>query len=234
MLMVKEIFGPTLQGEGDLAGTPALFVRFTGCNIWNGDLRTRHKTACPYCDTDFVGGEKLSPADVFAELMHIAKDSLKKYLIVLSGGEPLLQNQDDLAELIRKIRGEGAITQFETNGTKAIESGLLSSTINGVHITCSPKVNPNKLKIQIDYVDCWKVLYPHPTIDLEAWKNFPKNNPNPVADYCLQPIEAQMPEAYTTNTYDTHKNMTETVLKVMEWGSPWRLSLQQHKLLGLK
>ena len=87
MYRVKEIFY-TLQGEGANAGTPATFIRFAGCNLWSGREKDRKKAVCQFCDTDFVGGKNYSLDDLIASLYPAR-------LVVLTGGEPLLQVERD-------------------------------------------------------------------------------------------------------------------------------------------
>lgn len=235
MLQVKEIFGPTLQGEGNFAGTPAIFIRFAGCNMWNGILKDRAKSKCPYCDTDFIDGRPLSVKDIINEVKHIARDEPSKYLIVLTGGEPLLQKEEHLTVLVLSLIDLGCRIQFETNGTKELPE-FLSDRIY-VSITCSPKLPYKDLVININDVSCWKILYPHPTLDFKQWKDFAKERLEESDLNCsfyLQPIEEQMPEAFSRSTGKANENIIKCVETVLKLGRPWRLSLQQHKILGLK
>ena len=96
---VKEIFGPTLQGEGLHAGMPCVFLRLTGCNAWDGRPETRAASACPYCDTDFRGGEAL---DVSTIMDRLAALTPKTNGCVLTGGEPLLQADEALLSALGK------------------------------------------------------------------------------------------------------------------------------------
>src|SRR6201986_1147661 len=101
MYAVKEIFY-TLQGEGANAGTPAVFCRFAGCNLWSGREQDRAKAVCQFCDTDFVGtdgegGGKFEPAEALARACRaIAPAGRDHPLIVLTGGEPMLQVDQEL------------------------------------------------------------------------------------------------------------------------------------------
>jgi 7-carboxy-7-deazaguanine synthase len=101
--VVKEIFY-TLQGEGQNAGRPAVFCRFTGCNLWTGREQDRHKAICKFCDTDFVGtgpdGGRFPTADALADAVRDRWPSIEsesgrakggRPLVVCTGGEPLLQ-----------------------------------------------------------------------------------------------------------------------------------------------
>ncbi len=112
---VKEIFY-TLQGEGANAGRPAVFCRFTGCNLWSGRERHRHKAVCRFCDTDFVGsdgpgGGKFPTAQALAERIAAAwpesEPRAAKPLVVCTGGEPLLQLDADLIQYLHRLGFRG-------------------------------------------------------------------------------------------------------------------------------
>lgn len=130
---IKNIFR-TLQGEGFHSGTPAVFVRFAGCNLWSGRAETRERDAglstlgCSrWCDTDFVGGERLEAAEVVAR----AKDVGGRIrFMVLTGGEPMLQLDRELA---LALSDAGYYLALETNGTREVPTGLVD------WITVSPK-----------------------------------------------------------------------------------------------
>ena len=211
MLKIKEIFGATIEGEGLFTGTKAIFVRLSGCNIWNGKPETKEKSACPYCDTDFVGGEDLTADEVVSEVLKIAKyDSVG--LINITGGEPLLQDIDKLCE---KLCNKGYKVNIETNGTKPLSEKLRAlKMFNRLFITCSPKVK----NIKIDHydIDCLKILYPHKTIKAEDF------------DYIkcskyLQPVEL-----------DGKINYDECLKKLYGLSSEWKLSVQLHKMIGVE
>jgi 7-carboxy-7-deazaguanine synthase len=139
---VREVF-PTFQGEGSRAGQPAVFVRFTGCNLWSGLERGRMKgrgDCARWCDTDFVHG---SPYEVEALVEEVARHAqgMARTLVVLTGGEPLLQvaNPDRLDQgllLVETMRRRGWEVAVETNGTKAIPRELAPILS---HVTVSPK-----------------------------------------------------------------------------------------------
>src|SRR5690242_15703486 len=124
---VKEIFY-TLQGEGAQVGRPAVFCRFTGCNLWTGREEHRSIAVCQFCDTDFVGtdgpgGGKFDSAESLAAAVSAAwtGDSDAERLVVCTGGEPLLQLD---AAVIDALHSEGFRIAVETNGTVAIPAGL--------------------------------------------------------------------------------------------------------------
>ena len=94
---VKETFGPTIQGEGFSAGESVYFLRFSGCNKWSGREEDRASSACPFCDTDFFGGKKMSVQDITEELKELrTKGRSAKRILVISGGEPTLQIDEPL------------------------------------------------------------------------------------------------------------------------------------------
>ena len=135
-MRVKEIFA-TMQGEGSKAGSPAVFVRFAGCNLWSGHESTRAKSkgVCgDWCDTDFATGDKHSPASVVRSVVALS-DSWSSPVAVLTGGEPLLQLRlPDGSELVDRLRHAGVEIHVETNGT--IDDEVLDYCD---HITVSPK-----------------------------------------------------------------------------------------------
>lgn len=225
MLQVKEIFGPTIQGEGNEAGTPAIFIRFAGCNMWNGKPETKARSMCPYCDTDFYGGNPMTVTDVLRTVADLIPEKARaahtKFLIVLTGGEPLLQPPADLIELCRELNLMGHTTQVETNGTVDNEA---AHHINNV--TVSPKLPYAKLKINWFHVDTLKLLFPHPTVDIKDFLHLVKerytSGPN---HFFIQPIDEGSVRHAAHNT-------REAVALLKELGLPWRLSLQTHKILG--
>lgn len=111
---VKEIFR-TLQGEGALTGTPMVFVRFAGCNLWSGREEDRAGARCDFCDTDFLGGEKLVAATIADRIM--ALDGPR--FICFTGGEPALQLDRPLLEA---VRARGYRVAIETNGTVSLDA----------------------------------------------------------------------------------------------------------------
>ena len=102
MLKVKEIYY-TLQGEGFHSGRPAIFCRFSGCNLWSGREEDRHKAICQFCDTDFWGtdgenGGKYSPLELAEKCLSLWPDKTIIPFVVFTGGEPLLQLDDEVLE----------------------------------------------------------------------------------------------------------------------------------------
>jgi len=209
---VKEIFGPTIQGEAAMAGVPCRFVRFAGCNMWDGRPETRAASQCPYCDTDFYKGEMKTADEIVADLQQLRGS--RTPWVWLSGGEPMLQLD---RPLLKALTDWGYLCGLETNGTVFIEpyiEGLLQ------HIVCSPKVPRKDLMIRRATV--LKVLYPHPNPEItpEAMSDFEANV------RFLQPIDViGDPEA-------SKRNLDATIAKIHQLRG-WRLSLQTHKLLGV-
>ena len=137
-LLVTKIFGVTIQGEGPLAGTPALFIRLAGCN--KGD-----KVSCPWCDTDFrfTNGTLMSSTEILTQLnkLFAGMHSNQTPLVVITGGEPMLQNITRFVEFLLRV---GWLVQIESNGDRLAEGFGESSLCSDAMLVVSPKVLPNK------------------------------------------------------------------------------------------
>lgn len=135
-LTVREVFA-TMQGEGSMAGAPAVFVRLSGCNLWSGLTHLRHAGtgACAdWCDTDFAKGTRYEPQEVVDTVLRLC-DGWARPFVVVSGGEPCLQLRTASGELlVRTLQNAGAAVAVETNGT--VEADVLGSL---QHVTVSPK-----------------------------------------------------------------------------------------------
>ena len=125
--LVKEIFY-TLQGEGTHAGRPAVFLRFSRCNLWTGREADRARAICKFCDTDFVGtdgpgGGRFDTADELADAVAAAwpTDSLDHRMVVCTGGEPLLQLDEPA---VQELHRRGFYVAVETNGTRTPPPGI--------------------------------------------------------------------------------------------------------------
>lgn len=212
---VKKIFGPTLQGEGSLTGAVTLFLRFAGCNVWDGRSESKAASACPYCDTDFLGGDRLTADGIVERLLALAPAG---GLVTVSGGEPLLQLDRELA---LAIKAAGFHIAIETNGTKHL---ALDVAVHVEHVTMSPKVPPSE--VALGGCDDIKVLFPHPDhrITPEAFDAFPAR-----ARY-LQPVNGP------SLVDDAAVDATIKKLYELNASSPgrWRLSLQLHKVIGVE
>jgi 7-carboxy-7-deazaguanine synthase len=213
---VHKIFGPTIQGEGPMAGTPCVFVRFSGCNMWDGRPETRAESHCPFCDTDFFSHTMMQMAEILEDISELERHSGKWVdWIWLSGGEPLLQLDE---AFVSALHQHGYKIAVETNGatTPRFDTSKLD------HITVSPKVPRDQMKT-FPHIDTLKVLYPHPNplITPEAFDDV-------TADVAvLQPIDAGGDDITTAT------NIRAAVDKVLTLNG-WRLSLQLHKLIGVE
>jgi 7-carboxy-7-deazaguanine synthase len=205
---VKEMFY-TLQGEGARTGRPSVFVRFAGCNLWSGREQDRATAVCTFCDTDFVGtdgdgGGKFETAQALVKAVAAKWPGGPSRYVVCTGGEPLLQLD---AALIDALHAEGFEIAVETNGTIAAPPGI-------DWICVSPKADAelaqrsgHELKLVYPQADAM----PERFVDL-AFENF-----------FLQPMDSPMRE-----------ENTRAAIQYCLAHPPWRLSLQTHKVLGLR
>ena len=216
MYTVKEIFY-TLQGEGFHAGRPAVFCRFSGCNLWTGREQDRHRAVCQFCDTDFVGtgpdGGKFATAEELAAAVDAkwpadrsSPSAERSKFVVCTGGEPLLQLD---AALVDALHARGFEVAVETNGTQPAAAGL-------DWICVSPKTNA---PVVLERADELKLVYPqqHPDAQPERWATFPATH------HMLQPMDG--PQA---------KENTRAALAYCLAHPAWRLSLQTHKILEIR
>jgi 7-carboxy-7-deazaguanine synthase (Cx14CxxC type) len=206
---VKEIFY-TLQGEGAQAGRPAVFCRFAGCNLWSGREEDRATAVCRFCDTDFVGtdgpdGGRFVDAVALADAVAAAWPGGGRPFVVCTGGEPLLQLD---AALVEALHERGFEVAVETNGTVA-------ACPPGIDWVCvSPKAGA---PLRLTAGDELKVVVPQPGIDLEVLEELAFGR------FAVQPMDG--PEVAA--------NMRLAVDICMR-RPRWQLSLQTHKLLGIR
>lgn len=204
---VKEIFY-SLQGEGAQTGRPAVFCRFAGCNLWSGREEERETATCWFCDTDFVGMNG-SGGGLFASAADLAATIAKQWpgpakpFIVCTGGEPLLQLDDDLLAAFHDLEAEVAV---ETNGTRTPPAGI-------DWLTVSPKAGAPFI---VRAGDELKLVYPQAGAAPEEFEHLGFRH------FFLQPMDG--PERET----NTHK-----ALQYCLRHPRWRLSLQTHKFLGI-
>lgn len=207
--VVKEIFY-TLQGEGVQAGRPAVFCRFAGCNLWSGREEDRATAVCRFCDTDFVGtdgsdGGRFVDAVALADAVAAAWPGGGRPFVVCTGGEPLLQLD---AALVEALHERGFEVAVETNGTVA-------PCPPGIDWVCvSPKAGA---PLRLTAGDELKVVVPQPGIDLEVLEKLAFGR------FAVQPMDG--PEVAA--------NMRLAVDICMR-RPRWQLSLQTHKLLGIR
>ncbi|CAK0774476.1 7-carboxy-7-deazaguanine synthase [Gammaproteobacteria bacterium] len=205
---VKEIFY-SLQGEGAHSGRPAVFCRFSGCNLWSGREEDRSSAICQFCDTDFVGingqnGGRFSSAQTLAEKIISLWPKARKPYLVCTGGEPLLQIDDLLIDTLHKA---GCQIALETNGTLPVP--------NGIDWLCvSPKANTN---LSQTFGNELKLVYPQFGLDPSNFEFLDFDH------FFLQPMDG--PKAL--------ENKKLAVRYCLEHPH-WKLSLQIHKYLGIK
>jgi len=206
---VKEMF-LTLQGEGINAGARAVFVRFAGCNLWSGREEDRASALCRFCDTDFVGMDGLGGGR-FADATALV-DAVEGHwgpgaearFVVLTGGEPMLQVDDALVEA---LHARGFRIAIESNGTLPVHAGI-------DWVCISPKAGSEVVQRQGDEL---KLVWPQAGTDIaeiEGWD---------FAHFLIQPMDSAEAEA----------NTRAAIALAME-RPRWRLTLQTHKLLGLR
>ena len=207
---VKEIFY-TLQGEGTHAGRPAVFCRFSGCNLWSGREADRPAAQCSFCDTDFVGidgpgGGKFESADQLG-------DSLASYwpanadgqrFVVLTGGEPLLQVD---AALVAALHARRFYVAVETNGTILPPPGI-------DWVCVSPKAGAPLVARTGNEL---KVVVPQAGLDLAELAQLAFDS------YRLQPMDG--PNA---------RQNTQWAIEACLRDPRWSLSLQTHKVIGVR
>ncbi|MEQ1673019.1 MAG: 7-carboxy-7-deazaguanine synthase [Hyphomicrobium sp.] len=209
MYSVKEIFY-TLQGEGANAGTPAVFCRFAGCNLWTGREEDRAKAVCQFCDTEFAGtdGAGGGKFETAADLAFACKLALGGVtgpgLVVLTGGEPMLQIDQ---ALIDALHDEGFAIAVETNGTLEVPDDI-------DWICVSPKAGADLVQTRGDEL---KLVYPQAALLPAAVRDLDFDH------YFLQPMDGP---AQAANT--------QAAIAYCKSNPPWRLSVQTHKVLGIR
>jgi 7-carboxy-7-deazaguanine synthase (Cx14CxxC type) len=225
---VKEIFY-TLQGEGAQSGRAAVFCRFSGCNLWSGREEDRSRAVCQFCDTDFVGtgpdGGKFKSAGEVADTVDRCwggadraakgaapsevggfpeRSAAPRKYVVCTGGEPLLQLDE---KLITELHERGFEVAVETNGTKTAPKSL-------DWICVSPKAGAPLVQKSGSEL---KLVYPQKKAPPEEFERLDFRH------FFLQPMDGP----------DIAAN-TEAAIEYCLWHPQWRLSLQTHKLVGLR
>lgn len=205
---VKEIF-LTVQGEGGQAGRAAVFLRFSGCNLWSGREKDRLRAVCRFCDTDFVGtdgeggGRFRTAADLAAAVAGTWAGGPERRLVVCTGGEPLMQLD---APLIDALHAAGFAIAIETNGTLPAPAGI-------DWICVSPKAGAPLAQTRGDEL---KLVFPQPGAEPERFIGLPFQH------FFLQPMDG--PDRET---------MTAAAIAYCQKNPRWRLSVQTHKYLGI-
>jgi 7-carboxy-7-deazaguanine synthase (Cx14CxxC type) len=206
---VKEAF-LTLQGEGVQAGRRAVFLRFAGCNLWSGREEDRRKAVCQFCDTDFVGtdgtgGGKFADASALAR--HVASlwgPGEERRLVVVTGGEPMLQLD---THLVDALHSHGFAVAVESNGTIEATPGI-------DWLCISPKAGSNVVQRSGDEL---KLVWPQAGIDpaaVEQWD---------FANFLIQPMDC-----------DRREEALEAAIALVMERPRWRLTIQAHKVIGLR
>jgi 7-carboxy-7-deazaguanine synthase (Cx14CxxC type) len=217
MYTVKELF-PTLQGEGAHAGRAAVFCRFAGCNLWSGREEDRATAVCQFCDTDFVGsdgagGGKFETAILLADSIEAAWNSTsagpQQRYVVFTGGEPLLQLDTALIDV---LHAKGFTVAIETNGTIKVPKGV-------DWVCVSPKAGSDLLVLQADEI---KLVIPQaghgsPETILARFEKMDYRN------RFLQAMDGP----------NLQENMALAV-RLCQKRPLWRLSVQTHKMIGIR
>jgi len=205
---IKEIYY-TLQGEGHHTGKPAVFCRFAGCNLWSGIEADRDKAICKFCDTDFWGtdgknGGKYTASELSSLLASLwPENNPEDRFVVFTGGEPLLQMDEDLTKAVKQVDFKIAI---ETNGTIALPKGI-------DWVCVSPKANT---EILLKSGDELKLVYPQDGMDPSNFVSWD------FRFHYLQPMD---------NPYLSEN--TKACIEYCKENPKWNLSIQTHKLLNI-
>lgn len=209
MYAIKEIFY-TLQGEGAQSGRPAVFCRFSGCNLWSGREEDRYKAICKFCDTDFwgtdgtFGGKYTSAEALAATVASLWPGNEGAPYVVFTGGEPLLQLDENLIHALHHAGFEVAV---ETNGTIAAPRGI-------DWICVSPKAGTELLLRSGNEL---KLVFPQPGATPEMFADLD------FEFFYLQPMDGPLLNQHTRMTLDYCLQHPQ-----------WRLSLQTHKILDIR
>ena len=205
---IKEIFF-TQQGEGKNTGKDFIFVRFSGCNLWSGKEKNRASAICSFCDTDFYGtdginGGKYLAKDLIEKIKSLWISADSQIRVVLTGGEPLLQVDKGLISALKK---ENIYIAVETNGTLEAPDGI-------DWICMSPKANT---EIKLRKGSEVKVVYPQKNLNPDNFNVLDFKN------FYIQPMDSENYE----------DNVSQSVKYCMQ-NPNWKLSLQTHKILGIR
>jgi 7-carboxy-7-deazaguanine synthase (Cx14CxxC type) len=205
---IKEIFF-TQQGEGKNTGKDFIFVRFSGCNLWSGKEKNRASAICSFCDTDFYGtdginGGKYQAKDLIEKIKSLWISADSQIRVVLTGGEPLLQVDKGLISALKK---ENIYIAVETNGTLEAPDGI-------DWICMSPKANT---EIKLRKGSEVKVVYPQKNLNPDNFNVLDFKN------FYIQPMDSENYE----------DNVSQSVKYCMQ-NPNWKLSLQTHKILGIR
>ncbi len=206
---IKEIFY-TLQGEGAQSGRPAVFCRFSGCNLWSGREVDRHKAICQFCDTDFWGtdgenGGTYTAIELVEKVISLwpTTQPITPVYVVCTGGEPLLQLDETLINVFHE---KNCLVAVETNGTIDPPPGI-------DWLCVSPKANA---KLVVTKGDELKLVYPQPGAMPNLFEHLDFDF------FYLQPMDGPDLQKHTPLTLAYCRDHPQ-----------WRLSLQTHKILNI-
>ncbi len=205
---VKECF-LTLQGEGVQSGSRAVFLRFAGCNLWSGREQDRASAQCNFCDTDFVGtdgegGGKFADPDALSAHVEVLWGAgAEERLVVVTGGEPMLQLD---SELVDALHERGFRVAVETNGTLPATAGI-------DWICVSPKAGTDVVQRSGNEL---KLVWPQDGIDPAEFEDWAFEH------FLVQPMDCERAD-----------EAVAAAVKLAMERPTWRLSLQTHKVVGL-
>ena len=208
MYRIKEIYF-TQQGEGANTGKDFVFIRFSGCNLWSGKESNRASAICKFCDTDFYGTDGVNGGVYQADKLIEKVKSLwlskeQKISVVLTGGEPLLQADQNL---IDTLKSNNIFIAIETNGTLLPPQGI-------DWICMSPKANTD---IKLRRGNELKIVFPQEDIDPLDFSHYDYDY------FFIQPMDSK----------NQDQNINQSVSFCRKHPS-WELSLQTHKILGIR
>lgn len=211
---VKEAFY-SLQGEGAHTGRPAVFCRFTGCNLWSGRESDRATAVCSFCDTDFLGtdgqhgGKFKTAAQLVEHILSLWPPGETHRYVIFTGGEPLLQLD---TELVEAMHAAGFEVGVETNGT-------LPPPPDIDWLCVSPK---GKSDVVIDQCDELKLVFPQIDAPPERFAHVTAKH------YYLSPMNPPLADLISPQS----ENVKATIRYCLAHPQ-WRLTLQTHKILGV-
>lgn len=201
--LINEIFY-SIQGEGYWTGRPAVFVRFSRCNLWSGHEKDRESAICQFCDTDFVDGTEYTAEEILDNVNDLWPGGGDP-MVIFTGGEPLLQLDN---ELIDKFHDAGWYSALETNGTLSLP---MACSIDWVCIS------PKTPRVNVPYANELKLVYPQQRITPGLYQNYSATH------FWLSPMDGP-------NLAENTKAAFDYCLENPEW----RLNIQSHKVIGVR